>query len=123
MSDGWEIDNDLNPNNDSDAETDSDDDDGLSNLEESNLGTDPNNSDSDGDGYSDGEEISAGSDPLNNSSIPSHNVRTILIVIGSILGITIVVIAIKLKINAKKSETTLEEDDAAITDQDITFTF
>lgn len=37
--------------------------DGLSNSEESSLGTDPNDPDTDGDGYDDGDEVDAGSDP------------------------------------------------------------
>ncbi len=40
-----------------------DDGDGLSNLEEAELGTDPDSADTDGDGYSDYEEVEAGSDP------------------------------------------------------------
>ncbi len=40
------------------------DQDGLSDLEELALGTDPTNSDTDGDGYSDGVEVSSGYDPL-----------------------------------------------------------
>lgn len=40
--------------------------DGLSNLEENKLGTDPNNPDSDSDGLADGDEVHVfGSDPLN----------------------------------------------------------
>ena len=42
--------------------------DGLTNAEESNLGTDPNASDSDGDGQADGYEYSHGSDPLDRGS-------------------------------------------------------
>ncbi len=41
------------------------DNDGLTNTEESVLGTDPNNPDTDGDGISDGDEVIGGSDPLN----------------------------------------------------------
>ncbi len=40
------------------------DEDGLSDLREVELGTDPNNPDSDGDGYLDGEEVSGGYNPL-----------------------------------------------------------
>ncbi len=39
--------------------------DGLSNDEETDLGTDPNNPDTDGDGLNDGAEIDLGTDPLN----------------------------------------------------------
>lgn len=37
--------------------------DGLSNSQESDLGTDPNDPDTDGDGYDDGSEVEYGSDP------------------------------------------------------------
>jgi len=47
---------DLDPGTDSDG-------DGLTDLEEAELGTDPDVADSDGDGYSDGDEIEAGTDP------------------------------------------------------------
>jgi hypothetical protein len=40
------------------------DNDGLSDLQEAALGTDPENPDSDGDGISDGDEVSEGADPL-----------------------------------------------------------
>ena len=40
------------------------DDDGLSDLREEELGTDPNVADTDGDGLSDGGEVSLGTDPL-----------------------------------------------------------
>ncbi len=46
-----------------------DDGDGLTNIEERNLGTDPNNPDTDGDGLTDGEEVKIyGTDPLNNDT-------------------------------------------------------
>lgn len=38
--------------------------DGLTNLQEQDLGTSPTNPDTDGDGASDGEEVAAGTDPL-----------------------------------------------------------
>ncbi|MCP4994829.1 MAG: RHS repeat protein, partial [Gammaproteobacteria bacterium] len=47
--------------------TDPDDDnDGLTDIEELSLGTDPLNPDTDGDGDSDGDEVAYGSDPLLN---------------------------------------------------------
>ena len=44
------------------------DNDGLTNLQEFNLGTNPKLTDSDGDGVADGIELTKGSDPLNPSS-------------------------------------------------------
>lgn len=65
LPDGWEVDNELDPLSDVDDDgADSDpDEDGLSNLEEYILGTDPNDSDSDDDGLPDGEEVTNGTDP------------------------------------------------------------
>ncbi|MEX0568307.1 MAG: hypothetical protein Q6363_003995, partial [Candidatus Njordarchaeota archaeon] len=58
----------LNPlTNDSYTDSDMD---GLYNIEEYELGTDPKNSDTDGDGFSDKEEIDAGTDPLDPDSHP-----------------------------------------------------
>ncbi len=62
MEDGWEIANNLDPRDDGSidplngANGDSDGD-GLSNLYESYLGSNPNVSDTDGDGLSDGDEV------------------------------------------------------------------
>ena len=53
----------LNPNDPSDAASDIDGD-GLTALDEFNLGTLPNNPDSDGDGLGDGQEVALGSGPL-----------------------------------------------------------
>ena len=44
--------------------------DGLSDSEEASLGTDPTNADSDGDGYSDSEEGDANTDPMDGDSHP-----------------------------------------------------
>ena len=44
--------------------------DGLTNLQEICLGTDPLKADSDGDGFADAEEIAAGTDPLDPNSNP-----------------------------------------------------
>ncbi len=38
--------------------------DGLTDLQEEQIGTDPNNPDTDGDGFNDGEEVEAGYNPL-----------------------------------------------------------
>ena len=64
MPDAWEIAHGLNPNDPSDADQDRDGD-GLTNLQEYQLGTDPNNPDTDGDGVSDGQEVINGTNPLN----------------------------------------------------------
>ena len=66
LPDGWERDNNLDPRDPSDAGEDGDND-GLTNLDEYRLGTDPNDPDSDGDGVSDGEEVSGGTDPNDSS--------------------------------------------------------
>lgn len=72
MSDVYELNNQLDPNNPADAQGDADSD-GVSNLAESQAGTNPQNADSDGDGLNDGAEtntrtwVSAsntGTDPL-----------------------------------------------------------
>jgi hypothetical protein len=47
----------------SDPALDSDSD-GLTNLQEAQLGTDPNRADTDGDGFNDGQEVQAGYNPL-----------------------------------------------------------
>lgn len=64
LPDPYEEANGLNPYDASDAVADSDSD-GLSNLEEFELGTDPQDADTDDDLLSDGDEVAAGSDPFN----------------------------------------------------------
>ena len=62
LSDAWEVTHDLNPAAD-DAQADPDND-GLTNLQESQHGTDPHNADTDGDSLSDGDEVNVyGTDP------------------------------------------------------------
>lgn len=61
LPDAWELLNGLNPNDPIDALEDADQD-GLSNLDEYNLGTEINIADTDGDGINDGEEVVAGQD-------------------------------------------------------------
>lgn len=63
MPDWWEILHHLNPLDPRDAYADSDGD-GLVNVLEYRLGTDPWNPDTDGDGVSDGAEVAAGGNPL-----------------------------------------------------------
>lgn len=66
MPDAWEIAHGLNPHWAGDALLDLDGD-GLTNLQEFLLGTDPRKRDTDGDGYSDGEEVATGFNPLDPS--------------------------------------------------------
>jgi hypothetical protein len=72
LSDSWEIRFGLDPLDSSDATGDGDND-GLNNLQEQALGTDPTNSDTDGDGAIDGDEASAGTDPVDPNSTPKPN--------------------------------------------------
>jgi len=61
LPDTWEIANGLDPLVD-DAQLDNDND-GLTNLREYQLGTNPSNADTDGDGVNDGTEVNNGTDP------------------------------------------------------------
>ena len=64
----WEIRHFVGPTNAIPvADTDSD---GLTNLEEYQLRTNPNDPDTDSDGFSDGDEISYGTDPADPESLP-----------------------------------------------------
>ena len=56
IPDDYEVAHGLNPNNPVDAQEDPDHD-GLTNLQEYLLGTDPHNADTDGDGLTDGDEV------------------------------------------------------------------
>jgi Carboxypeptidase regulatory-like domain/Bacterial TSP3 repeat len=64
IPDSWKIAHGFDPNDPSVAGQDTDGD-GLTNLQEFQLGTDPRNPDTDGDGVSDGEEVRRGTNPLN----------------------------------------------------------
>ncbi len=69
MPDVWETANSFNPNSAADGPQDADGD-GLTNVREYVLGTNPRNADSDGDGARDGAEVDARSNPLLASSKP-----------------------------------------------------
>lgn len=64
MPDVYEVANGLNPFDPTDAAQDPDND-GLTNLQEYQLGTNPRVADTDGDGVNDGQEVSQGTNPLN----------------------------------------------------------
>ncbi len=67
MSDEWEIANGLNSADSSDAQTDLDGD-GVNNLNEFQLGSDPRSTDSDSDGVPDGWEVEYGFNPASADS-------------------------------------------------------
>ncbi len=87
IPDEWEAKNGLNPNDPSDANLDFDDD-GLINVQEYTLGTNPNNADSDGDGTSDKEEIEKDTIPTDPVSKPGGIVGLLIwtIVLTILLG-------------------------------------
>lgn len=73
LPDGWEVGNNLDPNDatgDNGAGGDPDDD-SLTNAQEYVHGTDPNNGDSDNDGITDGGEEEQGTDPNNPADTPA----------------------------------------------------
>ena len=70
LPDWWEQDFFGNLNQNATGDLDSD---GLTNLEEYILGTNPNDSDSDNDGASDGVEVDNGNNPLNPTDNPTTN--------------------------------------------------
>jgi hypothetical protein len=69
MPNAWELAHQLNPLDPTDAFTDTDGD-GLSNLREYQLGTNPRSLDTDGDSAGDGVEVTAGTDPLRADQTP-----------------------------------------------------
>ncbi|MDP3766216.1 MAG: hypothetical protein Q8R04_06920 [Nanoarchaeota archaeon] len=83
MSDQWEIENGLNPNDPNDANLDSDSD-GLANSEEFNLqkiygkSTNPNLADTDGDKFTDKTEVDKKTSPVNPEDFPKSNLSKII---------------------------------------------
>jgi len=67
LPDAWEILNRLDPLTRNDLGKDTDHD-GLTDVQEFNIGTDPSFWDTDGDDYSDSEELINGTDPINRNS-------------------------------------------------------
>ena len=67
LTDEFEVSRGLDPNDPSDAAQDRDGD-GLSNLQEFELGTNIDAADTDGDGIPDGEELALGTDPLSSDT-------------------------------------------------------
>lgn len=72
LSDYFELVNSLNPKNDQDASQDKDSD-GLTNLQEYNLGLNINLEDTDGDGFTDKEEVDAGTNPIDGNDMPRRS--------------------------------------------------
>ena len=68
LPDKYELDNDLNPLDQSDALRDADGDE-LSNKDEYKYMTNPNNPDSDGDGFRDGDEVEHGYNPIGDGNL------------------------------------------------------
>ena len=71
LSDDWERIHFGDLSNDGEGDEDGD---GLANLDEFLLGTDPNEADSDGDGVGDQREVLAGTDPTDAASIPGARI-------------------------------------------------
>jgi len=104
MPDGWEVAYGFDPNNNSDANLDVDDD-GLSNLQEFQLGTNPRNKDSDSDGWGDGEEVQAGTNPNDPNSYPTTKTTSpsltsafpMIMVVFPIIAIVVIIVLIRLR--------------------------
>ena len=100
-----EINYNINPKWAGDSQLDLDLD-GLSNIEEYYIYTDPRDPDSDDDGYSDGTEVTAGTDPLDQNSYPDPGADNILLEIsiliaGISLAVALVVRAILIRSQEK----------------------
>ncbi len=69
LPDGWEVDHGLDPtdNTGADGASGDPDGDGISNIDEYNLGTHPTSGDADGDGLDDDVELALGSDPVDSA--------------------------------------------------------
>ncbi|MBI2656380.1 hypothetical protein HYX03_01420 [Candidatus Woesearchaeota archaeon] len=80
MSDEWEIQNGLNPNDPNDANLDSDKDE-LTNLQEYKYKTNPNLADTDGDGFTDKQEVDAGTNPIDPNDFPKSKAKNIILFI------------------------------------------
>lgn len=68
ISDGWEVENNLDPLNYYDAVFDGDED-GLTNIQEYKYKTNPNKPDTDGDGFEDGLEVKRGHNPVGSGEL------------------------------------------------------
>lgn len=108
MPDEWETKHNLNPLDSSDALIDLDGD-GVTNLQEHKLGTNPRKKDTDGDSVDDGKEVQAGSDPKDPKSKPSSSFfakATLFLVI-----IALIIVAVAALISFLKGRVGKAEDD------------
>ena len=66
--------------------------DGLSDIREQQLGTDPANPDTDSDGVNDGNELVLGADPLTPSSLPAANAWTMWLLAVVLVAVGMIVV-------------------------------
>jgi hypothetical protein len=95
------------------------DEDGLNNILEYYLDTDPTNADTDGDGFSDKDEITSDSDPLDENNIPTEkkadekdegmDLSIIIIIVFLIIFIFILIFALMMR--PKEREKSIEEEE------------